>query len=95
LLAIINLNTCYDLKIIEVVTKFVGLQTDDNLNHINIIFPNLIKLYDDSSQDKLLKIGLLYTFQFHYALLSHLLGKFNDNKNALIIQKKSNRLWGM
>jgi len=29
----INLNTCYDLKIIEVVTKFLGLQTDDNLNY--------------------------------------------------------------
>lgn len=29
----INLNTCHDLKIIEVVTKFLGLQTDDNLNY--------------------------------------------------------------
>lgn len=31
----INLNTCYDFKIIEVVKKFLGLQIDDNLNQLN------------------------------------------------------------
>jgi hypothetical protein len=95
----INLNACYDLKIFEVVTKFLGLQTDDNLNQLNNNKYNIPKLKQalwwQQSDKKCFKIRLLHTFQFHYALWSRLLGKFNDNKNALIIQKKSNRLWGM
>ena len=39
-----NLNTCYDLKITYVVTKFLGLQTDDNLNQLNHNTYNIPKL---------------------------------------------------
>lgn len=40
----INSNTCCDLKIIEVVTKFLGLQTDDNLKQLNHNKYNIPKL---------------------------------------------------
>ena len=40
----INLITCYNLKIIEVVTKFLGLQTDDSLNQLNHNKYNIPKL---------------------------------------------------
>ena len=39
-----NLNTCYDLKIIEVVTILLGLQIDDNLNQLSHNTYNIPKL---------------------------------------------------